>query len=249
MKGFLTAVSFLTRFPVRTETWDIQRSVPWFPFVGGVVGVCVAAVYAATSEISPALPAALLALTAGIFLTGGLHEDGLADTADALGAPEPARALEILEDPTVGAYGTVAIVLSVGLRAGAIAALDVTSAFAILVAAHALGRASAVGLMGSLPAAAQGLGAAYAASLSRASVAAGALMGVGVAALATGLWALPAAAVAVLGAAAVGRLAAVRFGGMTGDVLGACEQVVEAAVVLMGAAIVHNGWPSAAWWS
>ncbi|MGH9133984.1 MAG: adenosylcobinamide-GDP ribazoletransferase, partial [Ilumatobacteraceae bacterium] len=113
------------------------------------------------------------------------------------------------------------------------------------VSAHALGRAAAVGAMGALPlATADGLGAGYATGLSRRATVGGVLVGVAIAALATGWWVGPLAAAGLVAAAFVGALAMRKIGGVTGDVLGAVEQVAECLVLVVVTALAprHHLW-------
>ena len=104
----LTAVGFLTRLPVPAarSAPDLSRAAFFFPLVGALVGGIAAATRALADQALPPLPATLLAVTAALIVTGALHEDGLADVADALGAHTTReRRLEILKDPRVGAFG------------------------------------------------------------------------------------------------------------------------------------------------
>ena len=253
MNGLRAAAAFLTRVPVASADVDgsasVARSLPWFPVVGALVGATVAGVYAGALQVLPALPAAAVAVTAGVLLTGAFHEDGLADTADALGAWEPEEARRILKDPTHGTYGVSALVLVLVTRVGALSALGGWTALAVLPAAHALGRAAALGLLGAVPAATdEGLGASYAAHVGRRQLLWVGLAGMALGAAAAGAWVVPAAALAAIGAGEVGRVGARRVGGVTGDVLGAAEQVAEALVLLLGAAVVTQGWRGLPWW-
>jgi adenosylcobinamide-GDP ribazoletransferase len=193
--------------------------------------------------------ASTAAVALGVILTGAFHEDGLADTADALGGRDREQALQILKDPSHGTYGVLAVVLSVLIRVGGIAALDGWAAFAVLTSAHALSRGSAAVLLRALaPAAAEGLGASYAGVATTREVVLGAGAALLLALAAMGPWALPAGALAGLGAGAIGVLARRRFGGTTGDVVGAAQQVGEVVVLALGAAVVVGGWGSPAWW-
>src|SRR5439155_19707542 len=111
----------------------------------------------------PPVVASTLTVGLGVGLTGALHEDGLADLADALGGRSREEALRILRDPAHGTYGVVAIGLSLVLRVGAVAALDRWAGLAVLPAAHALSRSGSVGLLWAMrPASNEGLGAAFA---------------------------------------------------------------------------------------
>jgi adenosylcobinamide-GDP ribazoletransferase len=268
VRGFRDAAAFLTRLPVGSGAgggvrgrvdprsaagpqggFDPGRSILWFPVVGGLLGLVVAAVYGVALLAVPAVVAATLAVGFGILLTGALHEDGLADTADALGGGWTRdEALAILEDPTHGTYGVVAIVVGLLLRVGALAALDGAAALAVLPAAHALSRVVAVGLLGvARPATATGLGASYAARLAGGRLVGAFGLGFVVGLASLGAWVVAAAFLAGFGAAVVGWLAVRKLGGVTGDVLGAAQQAAETLVLLLGAGLVANG-IAPGWW-
>jgi len=246
VNGFWGALSFLTRVrghavvagPERTAAW-----VPWFPVVGALVGLAVALVHLGARLALPPPAAAAVAIAAGVGLTGALHEDGLADLADALGGGRGRReVLALLEDPRLGTYGVAALSLSLILRTGALAALTPAAALAALPAAHALSRAAAVALLATMSPAAEGLGAAYGRFVTRRGAVAAGAAAIGVGALGLGPWVLAAAALAGIAALAVGRLAARVIGGITGDVLGAAQQVAEITILLLAAALVGRGW-------
>jgi adenosylcobinamide-GDP ribazoletransferase len=246
VRGLLGAVAFLTRVPAGVgvrPAGELARSVPWFPVVGAGVGLAVAAVYAGASQLLPPLPAASLAVVAGVGLTGAFHEDGLGDTADAFGGQHDRDStVRILKDPRLGTFGVLAVAASLLLRSGAVAALTPAAALAALPAAHALSRAAAVATMTALPAAAEtGLGASYVLALSRRRALAGAAAGLAVALALLGLPALLAAGGAGLAAVALGRLAVRRIGGVTGDVLGAIQQLGEILILLVAVAVVSTG--------
>jgi adenosylcobinamide-GDP ribazoletransferase len=244
------AVGFLTRVPVGVgvrPVGELARAVPWFPVVGAGVGLVVAAVYAGAGELLRPLPAAALAVVAGVGLTGAFHEDGLGDTADAfMGHHDRDGTVRILKDPRLGTFGVLAVAASLLLRVAAVAALSPAAALAALPAAHALSRAAAVAAMAAFPAAGDtGLGASYLLALSRRRALAGAAAGLAVALALLGAAALGAAAAAGLAALALGRLAVRRVGGLTGDVLGAVQQVGEVLTLLAAAAVVSaGGWRS-----
>jgi adenosylcobinamide-GDP ribazoletransferase len=250
VNGFLGAVSFLTRVPTRVgarRPQELAAFVPWFPVVGAGVGLAVAAVYAGASQLLPPLPAASLAVVAGVAVTGAFHEDGLGDTADAFaGGWDRDSTVRILKDPRLGTFGVLAVAASLLLRVVAVAALAPAAALAALPAAHALSRAAAVATMTALPPAAEtGLGASYALALSRRRALAGALAGLAIALALLGLPALWAAAAAGLAGFALGRLAVRRIGGVTGDVLGAVQQLGEIMTLLVAvSAVTAGGWDS-----
>jgi adenosylcobinamide-GDP ribazoletransferase len=253
VSGFAGAVSLLTRFPVgqRGDPPGLARAVPWFPVVGLAVGAAIAASYVALGWLLPPLPAAAMATLAGAVLTGAFHEDGLADVADAFaGGWTRERRLEILDDPRLGTFGALALAGTFVVRVTAIAALDSWSALALLPAAHATSRVAGVLLMRRLPLAApDGLGASYAAALAPRGEAAAIASGAAVAVALVGPWAAPVLALCALAAVSVGAWARAKIGGITGDVLGATQQLSELAVLLMGAAALHESWPALAWWA
>jgi adenosylcobinamide-GDP ribazoletransferase len=238
------AASFLTRVPLPPPPYvegGLARAMAAFPLVGAAIGACAGLVWLGADRLLPPLPAAGLAMLAGMVLTGALHEDGLADFADGLGARGGReRRLEVMRDSRTGAYGALALGFSVLLRVAALAAAPSGLAgLGALVAAGALSRASmpaAMQVMG--PARADGLGAA--AGMPDASIAAAAVV-VGLMAAIAGLGftgALAAALAGTLAAALVVVLARRALGGFTGDVLGAVAQAVEIAVLLAAA----GGW-------
>jgi len=236
------ALSFLTIVPAGDldgiTAADVGRGIVFFPLVGAGVGGAAALAAWATAAVLPALVAGLAAVAVAAVLTGGLHLDGLADTADGYGARTRERALEIMRDHSVGSYGVVAVALDVGLRAAAVAALLARPHGLLwLVAAGALSRSAAAGLGVLLPAARpDGLGRVLeGAGLPRVAVAAAA--GVVIAGLAGGWPGLAAAAGAAAAAALWSWHCVRRLGGMTGDTLGAASEGCEIAVLLVGAAL------------
>lgn len=239
-----TALVWLTRLPLGrllpARPVPLSQAAWAFPLAGVAVALPSGAVFWLAAQLGlPPLAGALLALGLATALTGALHEDGLADFADGCGSADRARALEIMRDSRIGSYGVVALILSFGLRASALAALAPAAGWAALVGAAALSRAGmAVGLCGLPPARADGLGrAAGRVSAGQAALAVliGALLMLWPAGL-SGAW-LAALLACVLAQAAIARSARRRLGGQTGDVLGAMQQVGEGAALLVLAAI------------
>lgn len=234
-----SAAIFLTRLPIR---WHgpmpaelHARSMAWYPLVGAALGLSAGLVHALALGLGlTPLPAALLAVLALAALTGALHEDGLADVADGFGGGrDKATKLAIMRDSRVGTYGVLALVFSVALRAGALAALPgPAAALAALIGAETLSRAIVPALNGYLePARSDGLGA----GLPRpdgARIVVALVLGTALAGLALGATALPAAAAALVAGIAVAALAERQIGGFTGDVLGAAQQAAAILVLL-----------------
>lgn len=241
--GLAAAAAFLTRVPFAAPAegdWQLARSAWAFPLVGAGVGAVAALVFLAAQLIGLGdWAAALLAVAAGLALTGALHEDGLADTADGLlGGRDPEHRLAIMRDSRHGTFGVLALVLSVALRAAALAQIgEAVYAGLALVAAHAASRALLPAALWALaPARADGLGAAAGRPGAAPAVAAAAI---GAAIALAGLGPLRGVAALVLAGAAVLAAAASarrRIGGYTGDVLGAFEQIGEIVILLAAAA-------------
>src|SRR6266550_1910501 len=126
-RAAVAAVAFLTRLPVGRlvplDGDDVARGAVLFPVVGAGIGAAVGGTAAGLVRVLPPLAAAGIALAVGALLTGALHLDGLADTADALGGRSTEHALQIMRDHAIGAYGTVALVLDLLVKAVALAAL------------------------------------------------------------------------------------------------------------------------------
>jgi adenosylcobinamide-GDP ribazoletransferase len=240
---FLLATAVLTRLPVGVAAPGdgIVAGSCWaFPLVGAGVGFIVGAVFfAAGLSGLGALPAALLAVLAGLAATGAMHEDGLADTADGFGGGrDRAAKLAIMRDSRVGTYGVAALVFSIGLRLAALVAIgDPIHAGLALLAAHAASRGFLAPVMWRLPPAREdGLGAAAgrpSRTVTLVAFAIGAAIAIGCLGPRRGIVTL------VLGGGAVAVTAALawrQIGGYTGDVLGACQQIGEIVMLLVAAA-------------
>jgi adenosylcobinamide-GDP ribazoletransferase len=248
LRLFFIALQFLTRVPVPRwvgfEPAWLHASARHFPAVGACVGALAAAVLWAAAQAWPAAVAVGLSMLASVWLTGAFHEDGLADTADALGgAVSRERALEIMKDSRIGSYGAVALILVLGLKAAVLLALAQRELALVLLAlplAHGVSRVVPVCLLRLLPYAGDldhAKAKPMAQQVSRASlwVALGwcALLGIAAAALGANSQALvtvmlATAAVVVLTARWLMR----RLGGYTGDTLGAAQQGSELVILL-----------------
>ena len=255
VRHYLLALQFFTRVPVtgRLAEWVgfspqmLRASAAHFPGVGWLVGGVGAAVFVVALQGLPgaagALAAALLSMVATVLLTGAFHEDGLADVADGLGgSADRNRALEIMKDSRIGAFGALALVLALGLKVALLASLSgqgMQAVAAAIVGAHVLSRLAPLFLIRWLPYVGDA-GASKAKPLADA-IGGGALL-VGV------LWSVPALALvlvtqgsartaAVVAACAVAALVMARMfrrrlRGFTGDGLGATQQVCELAIYL-----------------
>ncbi|OYX21353.1 MAG: adenosylcobinamide-GDP ribazoletransferase [Rhodobacterales bacterium 32-66-9] len=228
----LSGFALLTRLPLPDHRSTGAASAWAWPLVGAALGAAAAALASAALwlGVTPGVTAVLV-LAFGAMLTGGLHEDGLSDTADGLfGGWTKARRLEIMKDSRVGSYGVLALVLVVLARWSALTALLVFGGhWAALVATGALSRAPMALIMALLPNA-RGEGLSHATGQPAPGIALAALgLGLAIAVALTG-WTGIAMAAAALGAGAVLSASALRrIGGQTGDILGASQQLAEVA--------------------
>lgn len=237
------AAIFFTRAPIAHDgvlaLADLRRAWRVVPAVGALIGLIGGIAFALASWLGlPPVAAALLAVLATAAATGALHEDGLADMADGCGGADPEGRIAIMRDSRIGAYGALALIFSVGLRAAALAAIARPGAAILaLIAAHAVSRACVPAAMDRMqPATEEGLGSgAGTPDRTALAVAAGSAVVLTLIVLgpSAGIWAILTAAAACFAVAAVAQRL---FRGYTGDVLGAVQQAAEAAVLLAAAA-------------
>ncbi|WP_206613474.1 adenosylcobinamide-GDP ribazoletransferase [Parahaliea mediterranea] len=235
------AVTFLTRIPLPASPWQdaaLTRSSAYFPLVGLLVGSLGALIYAGATQYWHSDIAALLAMAAMLLLTGGFHEDGLADTADGLGGGWSVDdKLRIMKDSRLGTYGALALVMALLLKFALLSALPPASVPAALILGQVLGRWAALPLIATT---------AYVRSEGTGKPLVGGVTGPRLLA-ATGfsllvLVVLEGTAPGAIALAVVALIALWRWhcqrqiGGITGDTLGAGNQLAELAVYLVLAA-------------
>ncbi len=230
--------ALLTRLPMPDHRGTGAASAWAWPLVGATLGALAAALAGISLWLgfTPGVTAAMV-LALGAILTGGLHEDGLSDTADGLfGGWTRERRLEIMKDSRVGSYGVLALLLVTLARWSALVTILAAGEIWALVAAGALARAPMAALMAGLPNA-RGTGLSHATGrppMDRV------LAGIGIAVLVAlvfaGFAALPMIALVALASLWLARLALRRIGGQTGDILGAAEQLAEVACLAVLAA-------------
>lgn len=244
------AMQFFTRVPIPrwvgfAPDW-LHQSARHFPAIGLLVGAFGALVLWAASRVLPLPVAVGLSMAATMLLTGGFHEDGWADTCDGLGGTvSRERALEIMKDSRIGAYGAMGLVTMLALKAATLASLPVAWGCGALVLGHTASRTASTALIRFLP---------YAGDLEHAKakplaqrlstaglfVACGWVLVVAIALMGwQPLWIVPVIGgmvFAALGAWWCARWFRRRLGGVTGDTLGAAQQVTELLVLLSWAA-------------
>ena len=238
MRSFIVAIAFLTRIPVPVRlvigSEDVGRSAKWFPLVGLLLGGMAAVLVVLLRPVLPVSVVAVLIVTLEAFLTGALHMDGLADTADGLGGGrDREHALSIMRDHAVGTYGAVALILLIVLKVTSMAALITRPHWWVyLLLAPSLGRWTVLPLARFF-------------RYARGGTSAINYMGMGELAWGTAVTAVVCVAVGqvrgVICWAAVAILTALfglyckkRIGGVTGDTLGANVEIGESAVLVAG---------------
>jgi adenosylcobinamide-GDP ribazoletransferase len=246
-RGLRLAVSWLTVVPVGPPC-EVDRAIArqalyWAPLIGAGVGLLAAGILAMLHALdTPSLLAGLAVVAALAGLTRGMHLDGLADTADALGCyGGPQRALEVMRDGSTGPFGVVALVLVLLTQAGALGALAETGRWIPVVLAMIAGRTafSWCARIGVPAARVTGLGALVAGTQPPAVPLAWAaiLMAGGLVAVPGQPWQGPLAiALAAAMVAALSSHTRRRFGGVTGDVLGAANELATTVVLAVCAA-------------
>lgn len=237
------ALAFLTRLHISIgndmpASGALARSMWAFPLVGVVTGGIGGGIFmAATWAHLPFSVASVLALAAIIATTGALHEDGLADMADASGGATRERKLEIMKDSCIGTYGVVALILVLLLKALTLSAFggmtDGLALLLLLISSGAISRAAIVVASYALPSA-RSNGLSDSAGRPTLNV-----LTITVAlALLIAFLALPLStfvasiAGSIIGAGATMTLARQQIGGQTGDVLGTCQQIAEIGFLL-----------------
>ncbi|AGK58966.1 cobalamin 5'-phosphate synthase [Hyphomicrobium denitrificans 1NES1] len=242
---FQIALQFLTQLPVGSirdcpPDW-LARSAKYMPLVGAIVGVIAGAGILLSAVFFPGPLPIVIGLVLAIAITGALHEDGLADTADAFGGGRTReRRLEIMKDSSIGTYGAIALIAAFALKDSALVALDLRSAACVMIAGHAGARLATILTMWRLP---------HAGGIAKVSqkisemtpseVAVAFALG-----LIPGLLVLPtskfvvATLFAFAAAAIIALIARRKIAGYTGDVLGAVEQVFETVFFAVAAAVI-----------
>lgn len=240
VRSLRAAVSFLTVIPVGNADGSGGERLgrAYFPAIGAAVGLMAGLVFVIVAAISTPLLAAASAVAALTLLTGALHLDGLADSADGLlGRGDAERRLAIMRDPRLGTYGVVAVVVVLALQLAALASMSPARALAALIVAGALSRLATLAVLAAVPYVREtGLGNI---AFDRRRRGADLLAGLAITAVVCALdWrrAAIAALLVAISTLALVALARRRLGGATGDVCGATAELGQVAALLVFAA-------------
>lgn len=258
---FLAATQFLTRVPVPSagdsQPHRLSESLRYFPLVGGLVGLAGVSVWWLSSHWFPRPVAVGLMLAASLLITGAFHEDGFADACDGLGGGNTReRALAIMKDSRIGAFGAMGLIMLLGLKWSALIALPAAAFPLIVVAAHVVSRWCCIGLVWALQYArvdGEGKSRQFDGGLTGGEwLLSGAIGAMSMAIPA--VWPRAAADASLVAAVAIGFVAAAgiavaataylkrRIGGYTGDCLGTVQQLSE-LMFMLGALAVMRAHP------
>jgi adenosylcobinamide-GDP ribazoletransferase len=247
MGSLILALRFLTVVPVPGREAEgpaaLGRAAWWFPVVGLLLGVFLALAGGLAGAAWPPAVAAAVVVTVWKVASGGIHLDGLADSLDGLAGRDAARRLTIMRDSRIGVFGAAGLALHLLLAITALASLSAPLRVRVLLLTPVVGRVAPL-LAGAWlrPATpGRGLGASFAAGLSRWAGPAHVAAAGGLAAWLLGAAGVGIAAAGWAGALLVAALAARRLGGVTGDVLGAVVELAELSTLLAAAAAAHRG--------
>jgi adenosylcobinamide-GDP ribazoletransferase len=243
--SFSSAVQFLTRIPVPSQPYEadsLSRAVKFFPFVGALIGGSAALLNFLLFSHLPRLVTAFFVLIFLVLITGCLHEDGLADTADGFGGGwSREQILLILRDSRIGSYGAVALIFSLVGRLLLLSSLPLMQIAHYLIVAHVLCRWTTLPLSYFLPSArtqeiseANGQGARIAQLTSTGTLVGGTLFSFIVAIFFLRGHAVAPIVSAITLALLTGLYYKRRIGGVTGDCFGATNQLTEIGVYVCG---------------
>lgn len=228
-------------FPAAVEPEDFRAATVYFPIVGALVGALGAGVFWLASVIWPTLIALVLSLVATVLVTGALHEDGLADAADGFGGGStPERVFEIMKDSRIGTYGALALILSIIIKLASLASLSRVDIVRALITGHTLARWSSVVLLYRYTYVGT-KGVAFAGGVTMPRLLIATIIALALSAFTLQRRALIPVTVSIVVTAVAGLYFKNRLGGVSGDCLGAANQLVEIAVYL---ALIQSSMPA-----
>jgi adenosylcobinamide-GDP ribazoletransferase len=236
--GLIGAISFLTIVPIpavasRQDQFDLNDTLPWFPLVGAAIGAFAGALRVACQPLLGRGPSTAIAMVGLVVISGALHQDALADTADGLGVRgDRARRLAAMRDSATGAFGVLALIGWALLLFSTLESLTATQVLHALIAACAAGRLAALlHAAGAPPARHDGLGGGLRITPPALAIGAGIALILIVAATGAARGAVSAGVCSLVSATSA-VLARRTIGGSTGDTIGAAAALTEVAVCL-----------------
>lgn len=242
LSNFLLTLAFFTRIPLPNafgkkidHDASLTEAIAFFPVIGLLIGIILAGVWLGVSAFVPPLVAAGLTIGIGLLITGALHEDGFADCADGLGAtPDRDKALEIMRDSRVGAYGALALVWTIGIRWVALASLaPIAGAFALVIAHAGSRSAIIIAMRWADYARPEGLGKLASGEASNSNLIIAFVTAITIALVLGQISGIIALAAGLLLAWAFLVYLTRRLGGYTGDGLGAMQQISEISILIV----------------
>jgi adenosylcobinamide-GDP ribazoletransferase len=242
---FFIALQFLTRLPVpralNSSEPELGKAAAFFPLVGVIVGAGAALVFVLLQRVLPVPASVLCAIVFAAFITNGFHEDGLADTFDGFGGGwTKDRVLEIMRDSLIGTYGTLALIFLVLGKLNFLSSLPAGQIWRWLIVAHTAARWTILPLCAWLPyARAEGQGKLVAKQVGVLEIIAGTVTLFLVLLLIPRRAALATLFVTTLVAFLNGLYFRARLQGITGDCLGATNQLTEVGLYLTAAILLR----------
>ncbi len=239
MKTFILTLQFFTRIPIHAEIaaeeGDFAKGIVYFPVVGLIIGSFNLLIYKAAELIAGGLFPAVCCLLANTAITGALHLDGIADTCDGIFSSRSRdRMLEIMRDSRIGTNGTLAILFDVLLRLALLNSMGGTPVMLSILLAPVIAKTLVVLLISisiyARPG--QGMGTLFLGKLSTARTMAAYAIGAGLTLIFLKLWGLVVLLACMIICLGFKQMVYVKIQGMTGDTLGAANEVIEIAVLI-----------------
>lgn len=240
MKNFILMLQFFTRLPINinieVKEEDFQKGIVYFPLVGAVIGVLSAASFLLFNKFLNSFIAIILMVLINIMFTGALHLDGLADTCDGIfSARKKERMLEIMRDSRVGTNGVIAIFFDLALRIALLRSIPVGFIVPVIIASNILSRTMLVLMcgIGKYARAEGGLGNLFIGKTSKVQIFLAILIGATLSAVFLKVKLIIILPVLILSTLIINSYIASKIGGITGDVLGANNEIMEILVLFM----------------
>ncbi len=247
----LVSIQFLTRIPFRIKgeisERDLGRSSAFFPVAGLIIGLIMLAVYRAALVVWPQQVAALLALAGLVVITGGLHLDGLMDTADGImSGKSREKMLDIMKDSRVGAMGVIAGFFILALKLLGLGFLAPANVYRVLIIFAVTSRCSMTWALACFPYARAGTGTGrpFAENVTAKEGVIATVIALGIVGAMAGYTGLILAATGGACGLAAAAYASRKLGGLTGDTYGAVNEITETAVILVALAFERQDWLS-----